>query len=102
MRRLLQFGTLIMLLATLLTPLSEALDRWDAPGLSNDTEFHIFAFVLLLALVLLVSKLIAVRSQIILLIASPLVLAPHEEHVAWNDFALLSIFTPDNSPPLRI
>jgi heme O synthase-like polyprenyltransferase len=40
-------------------PLLEIFDRWDAPGLSNDTEYAIFAFVLTLCLLLLVCKLIA-------------------------------------------
>ena len=39
--------------------LQEAFDQWDAPGLSNDTEFAVFAFALSICLVLVVCKLIA-------------------------------------------
>lgn len=102
MRRLLQFGTFIMVLAAIVTPLSEAFDRWDAPGLSNDTEFGIFALVLFLVLVLLVSKLVALRSQIIVLTASPDVLALDEGGIPGNNFLLFSSFSPDTSPPLRV
>ncbi len=56
MRRLLQLGTLLLLAATILVPISESFDRWDAPGLGNDTEFHLFAIVLFLALVLLLCR----------------------------------------------
>ena len=40
-------------------PFLELFDRWDAPGLSNDTEYAVFAFILAICLALLVSKLIA-------------------------------------------
>lgn len=59
MQRLFQLGTLILLATTLLVPLSESFDRWDKPGLGNDTEFHLFAIVLFLALVLLLTRLVA-------------------------------------------
>lgn len=58
MRRLLQFGAL-MLLATALMPVLELFDRWDKPGLSNDTEFAVFAVVFALCLVLLICELIS-------------------------------------------
>ena len=67
MQRLFQFGTLILLATTLLVPLSESLDRWDKPGLGNDTEFHLFAIVLFLALVLLLTRLIARAASALLL-----------------------------------
>ena len=57
MKRLLQIGTVMMLLASL-APLLELFDRWDRPGLSNDTEYAVFAIVLIICLVLLVCKLI--------------------------------------------
>lgn len=60
MRRLLQCVTLLFLLVSLLAPLAECFDRWDPPGLTGDTELPLFAFVLLLALVLLVARLVAV------------------------------------------
>lgn len=60
MRRLLQFATLAFVLVTLLAPLCETLDRWDAPGLASDTEFAVFVLALSVTLVLLVSRLVAV------------------------------------------
>ena len=67
MQRLFQLGTLILLATTLLVPLSESLDRWDKPGLGNDTEFHLFAIVLFLALVLLLTRLVARAASALLL-----------------------------------
>ena len=58
MKRLLQFGTTILLISVFV-PCLELCDRWDAPGLSNDTEYGVFAFIVILGLVLLVGKLIA-------------------------------------------
>lgn len=40
-------------MVTFLMPLLESFDRWDKPGLSNDTEFPVFLTVLFVALVLL-------------------------------------------------
>jgi hypothetical protein len=58
MKRLLQFGTMILLISVFV-PCIELFDHWDAPGLSNDTEFGVFAFIVILCLALLVGKLIA-------------------------------------------
>jgi hypothetical protein len=59
MRRLLQFGTVMLLIAAFIVPLMEFFDHWDAPGLSNDTEYAIYALVFAICLALLVSKLIS-------------------------------------------
>jgi hypothetical protein len=40
-------------------PLLEFFDRWDAPGLSNDTELSVYAFVFAICLVLLLCRLVA-------------------------------------------
>ncbi len=74
MRRLLQIGTLILLATTILVPLSESFDRWDAPGLSNDTEFHLFAIVLFLALVLLLCRHLAAASAWVIAVFQQFVL----------------------------
>lgn len=58
MRRLFQFGAVIMLIGAFI-PLLELFDRWDAPGLSNDTEYAVYALVFAICLVLLVCKLIS-------------------------------------------
>ena len=52
MRRIFQLGTLLLLLTVFLAPVFEFFDRWDAPGLNNDTEMAVFCFVLLLPLLL--------------------------------------------------
>lgn len=48
----------MLLLAIVLAPLLECFDRWDAPGLGNDTEMAAFCFVLLLCLLLAACRLI--------------------------------------------
>lgn len=58
MKRLLQFGTMILLISVFV-PCLELFDHWDPPGLSNDTEYGVFALIVILCLVLLVGKLIA-------------------------------------------
>lgn len=57
-RRLFQFGAVLMLIGAIY-PLLELLDRWDAPGFSNDTEFTVYALLFALCLVLLLCKLIS-------------------------------------------
>ena len=56
---MLQFGTVMLLIAAFIVPLIEFFDHWDAPGLSNDTEYGIYALVFTICLVLLVCKLIS-------------------------------------------
>ena len=58
MRRLFQFGAVMMLIGAFY-PLLELFDRWDAPGLSNDTEFRVYALLFAICLVLLLCKLIS-------------------------------------------
>ena|ERR1035437_8553740 len=102
MRRLLQLGTLLLLLATVVAPLSECLDRWDAPGISNDVEFAVFVSILGLCLVLLVGKLIATLALVVQLVLLP-DLAPGEAPPASQTNSLLSFFVlPLSPPPLRI
>jgi hypothetical protein len=58
MRRLFQSGAVMMLIGAFY-PLLELFDRWDAPGLLNDTEFKVYAFFFAICLVLLLCKLIS-------------------------------------------
>ncbi len=58
MRRIFQLGTLLLLLSVFLAPVLEVFDRWDAPGLGNDTEMGVFCLVLLLCLLLAVLRLV--------------------------------------------
>jgi hypothetical protein len=58
MRRLFQFGAIMMLIGAVY-PLLELFDRWDTPGLSNDTELKVYALLFAVCFVLLLSKLIS-------------------------------------------
>ncbi len=51
-RRIFQLGTILLLLTVFLAPLFEFFDRWDSPGLNNDTETSVFCLILLLSLLL--------------------------------------------------
>lgn len=102
MRRLLQLGTLCLFLAVFLTPLSECLDCWDAPGIENDTEFALFMLVLGLALVLLVSRLLSVVAMAIRL-ETLLDAMRSEAGQLWRGHRGRLFFVPPlNSSPLRI
>ena len=59
MRRLLQFGSLVLILVAITTPISAFFDRWDPPSLGDDTEMTVFALVVVLCLLLVVCRLIA-------------------------------------------
>jgi hypothetical protein len=102
MRRLVQFGTLLFLLVMFLAPLAEFFDRWDAPGLSNDTEFGVFALVLALCLVLVVCMLIAARSLRNKLVLGPVVQYPPDEKISFGPELVINIFIPPRLTPLRI
>ncbi len=58
----------MLLLASVLTPLCELFDTWDAPGPAGDTETMVLGFVLMLCLVLVVCKLLACLRALIGLI----------------------------------
>ena len=58
MKRLFQFGAILMLIGAFY-PLLELFDRWDKPGFSNDTEFAVYALLFAICLVLLLCKLIS-------------------------------------------
>ena len=77
MKRLLQFGTMILLISVFV-PCLEVFDHWDAPGLSNDTEYRVFAFIAILCLLLVVGKLIASRA-LRFIFASIRLLLPHDQ-----------------------
>lgn len=63
MKRLLRFVTMIMVTMTFLMPLLECFDRWDRPGLRNDTELPVFLITLFFSLVILVAVAIARRAM---------------------------------------
>jgi hypothetical protein len=100
-RRLLQFGVLLLSLAAFLTPIIEFFDHWDPPGPGSDTELAVFGLILTFCLILLVSKLVAsldklVERIILFRIQTPrMVLSPER-------FYFTGVVTPHGSPPLRI
>lgn len=61
MRRLFQFGAILMMIGAFY-PLIEFFDRWDPPGLSNDTEFAVYALLFTICLVLLLCNLISLNA----------------------------------------
>jgi hypothetical protein len=101
-RRLFQLATLLLTLVIFITPVSEYFDRWDAPGLANDTEFAVFAVVLLLCLLLVVCKLLAMfrnRMETVQILLPPL--DPPLLTLPSSGFPLQPVIPPI-SPPLRI
>ena len=103
MKRLLRLVTIIMVSMTVLMPLLECFDRWDRPGLRNDTEFPLFLITLFITLVILAAAAIACRAmarqneQTETDIVYEFV---RSEFHSWTDIAV-SPFT-YTSPPLRI
>jgi hypothetical protein len=59
MKRLLKVITIILVTMTLVMPVLEYFDRWDRPGLSNDSELPLFLIVLFISLVLVVAAALA-------------------------------------------
>lgn len=105
MRRILQFGALILVLTTVLTPVSEMLDRWDPPGLAHDTEMHLFAAVLMLGLALLVARLVSSTLPLLLALVDhgpSCAAAPCFAAVQEGVEADLPVSLSRGSPPLRI
>jgi hypothetical protein len=102
MRRLLQLSTLVLLVTLVAAPISEAMDRWDPPGLGHDTEFALVAFVVCLALVLLVSRLLALRGMALTLVAALFRACSSQVclYVPLAGFRLSP--SASSSPPLRI
>jgi len=101
MKRVLKFATILLVSVTFLMPLLECFDRWDKPGLTNDTEFPVFLVVLFVALVLLAVGAMARRaldqqgSTIeVYVVYEPFVVLLD----AWTDI----VIAPFVSPPLRI
>jgi hypothetical protein len=100
-RCVLQIGLVLLLMATFLTPIAEFFDRWDAPGLSNDTEYPLFLFVLFICLVLIVAKLVSLRALTRHFVSR---LVPLPVLGAFGEIAsvLPAPVPPHSSPPLRI
>lgn len=103
MKRLLRVVTIIMVTMTLLMPLLECFDRWDSPGLRNDSELPVFLITLFISLVILATVAIASRTmaqqnaQTETDIVYEFV---RSEFGSWTDIPVLPFTT--ISPPLRI
>jgi len=100
-KRLFQLGFLLLIVAAFVAPLAECFDRWDAPGLGNDTEFALFLFVFLICLVLVAAMLVALgalKRQFVSRLV-PLRMTFLMETLVW---VMPSPVPPHSSPPLRI
>ncbi|GAC1362287.1 MAG: hypothetical protein NVSMB3_10500 [Acidobacteriaceae bacterium] len=101
MRRLIQIGVSLLFIVAFITPLAEIFDRWDPPGLDNDTEFALFAIVFALCLILLVCKLISSLAAMAYRVALPDSPPPPAASRAFSN--VFDIIVPaHSSPPLRI
>ncbi len=101
MKRLLRFATIVLITMSVLMPLLEYFDRWDRPGLGNDTELPVFLITLFITLVILVAAAIARRmmarqnAQTETTIVYEFV---QSEFRSWTNLTI----SPFVSPPLRI
>ena len=101
MARLLRFVTLAMIAMTILMPVLECFDRWDGPGVSNDTELPLFLITLFLSLVLILAAVIARRaiSDQNTRSETQIIYEPLRSLLrSWTDLPV----SPAVSPPLRI
>ena len=101
MRRLIQFGTFLFLLVMFLAPICEFFDSWDPPGLSDDTEFAVFALAFALCLVLVVCMLLKGRALLIRLLLGPKLTNPPDQTWLGSTF-VRGIFIPPPLISLRI
>lgn len=102
MRRLLQFSTLLLMVTVVAAPISEAMDRWDPPGLGHDTEFKLVCLAICLALVVLVSQLLAMSQQVISLVAALVAPAIADDRVLSVARRSVPASAAAYSPPLQI
>jgi hypothetical protein len=101
MKRLFQFGTMVLLISVFL-PSIELFDHWDAPGLSNDTEYGVFAFIVILGLVLLVGTLIASEALKLNFTSIRLLSPGGQIRSIEAGFTFIFAVPPRFMPPLRI
>jgi hypothetical protein len=101
MRRLFQFGAILMLIGAIY-PLLELFDCWDTPGPSNDTELAVHAFLVVICLALLLCKLISLWALKFRFASWRISL--HDERARPVEAGYMFIFTipPLFAPPLRI
>lgn len=102
MRRIAQLGILLFLLVMLLAPVAEFFDSWDPAGLSNDTEFGVFALAFAVCLALAVCLLVAGRCFRNQLAPGTALRSPAEARLLLALEAVVCVFIPPRSTPLRI
>ncbi len=71
-KRLLQLVTFLLLVAAFVQPLLEWFDRWDAPGLANDSELGFLFLAVCVCLVLVVVRVVAACAMLISIAAERL------------------------------
>lgn len=102
---LLRCMTMFLLITGLVSPIAELFDHWDPPGLGNDTEMPLFAFVLMLSLILLVCRLLASVATTVTLIITCRFSPRVPSFQLWS-FGIFRAFQQPaffpSSPPLRI
>ena len=102
MRRIFQIGVSMLLLCVVIAPVLEFFDHWDKPGVGADTEFALFALVLLVCLLLAVCKLLSDRAHNTEVELLPLYFSERpptpQPTLRWTGFEVV----PSVSPPLRI
>jgi hypothetical protein len=102
MKRLFQFGTL-MLLATVVMPLHEVFGTSEEGSLANDKAFMLFAFVFAICLVLLVCTLIAAGILKVWFVSLRAMLRAETAEHTGNGFAFIFVVPPlPQLVPLRI
>jgi hypothetical protein len=102
MRRLLQIGTMLLLLVSFAVPLAEYFDRWDPAGVADDTEFAVFAFVLAVCLILLVCQLVALALLLMRFVWLRHLVRASDSVVDAGRRVVACFVPPLCSPPLRI
>jgi len=102
MKRFFHLGLWCFGLLVVFAPLAECFDRWDPPGIVDDTEFAIFASLLMLGLVILVSRMISMFALRVSLVLVALMERPAKMHA--RDLWLIDCqaVSPFPLSPLRI
>ena len=89
------------MLSALLVPVVEWFDRWDTGDVGSDTELAVFAVVLALAFVLLLSRLIANLALLLKMRSDPRE-GQHALPPVVRTRVFAGLMLPQISPPLQI
>lgn len=91
-----------MMLIGAFIPFLELFDCWDAPGLSNDTEFPVYAFILVLCLVVLLCNLISSAALKLSFLFCRVYVRDDREKLIGDGQRFLFVVPPLSAIPLRI